>query len=405
MFRKLRETVDAVQRRGYVVRCVNSGVKRMWRGDYMAALRSFDEAIRSDPTVMLTYTNRALCYFDLERYDDAITDAEHVLEQDPNAPSAYVARGLSLIKKGRIADAEQDLARAVELGHNSAIVLGELGNLRRRMNKLDDALANLVAAIRRDPANPELHLVRGRILLRMGDPNAALKDFQYAANHVVDSALSNMYIGEAYEALQDTQQALHHYRIGEKGDPHIISLYYFERAVTYGCDQPDEALRNYDHCIRLQPKMHFAYYNRSNIYRLRQNFSAALADLDTAIRIDVQYACAYYFRSITRFRVGDTESALSDVETMLRLDPSLASGYAWRGYLLQLRGDTDKAAADYAEALRLEPDPYNGYTDAAELHERAGDRVGARIWLKMLLAMQPDHPNAAQIRERLNTLR
>lgn len=77
----------------------------------------FSEVIASDTTGNLSYyTNRALCRFNLNRFEDAIADYTTALERDSTLGNARAERGVCLAKLGRNAEACADLQRAVSEG-------------------------------------------------------------------------------------------------------------------------------------------------------------------------------------------------------------------------------------------------------------------------------------------------
>lgn len=77
----------------------------------------FSEVIASDTTGNLSYyTNRALCRFNLNRFEDAISDYTTALERDSSLGNARAERGVCLAKLGRNAEACVDLRRAVSEG-------------------------------------------------------------------------------------------------------------------------------------------------------------------------------------------------------------------------------------------------------------------------------------------------
>ncbi|EIE84691.1 hypothetical protein RO3G_09401 [Rhizopus delemar RA 99-880] len=48
------------------------------------AIKEYTSAIIKDSSVPVYYTNRALCYLKLEKYDQVISDCRRAIELDPN---------------------------------------------------------------------------------------------------------------------------------------------------------------------------------------------------------------------------------------------------------------------------------------------------------------------------------
>ncbi|KAI9364058.1 hypothetical protein BD770DRAFT_439738 [Pilaira anomala] len=66
---------------------------------YEDAIKEYTSAIIKDSTVPVYYTNRALCYSKLEKYDQVISDCRRAIELDPSTVKAYYLIGQALIEK------------------------------------------------------------------------------------------------------------------------------------------------------------------------------------------------------------------------------------------------------------------------------------------------------------------
>jgi tetratricopeptide (TPR) repeat protein len=85
--------------------------------DYDSAIRDYSEAIRIDPNNKINYMFRAnLLFWDKEDYDSAIRDCSEVIRIDPNDGRAYNLRAQAHGAKGNKKSADNDYAKAKELG-------------------------------------------------------------------------------------------------------------------------------------------------------------------------------------------------------------------------------------------------------------------------------------------------
>ncbi len=81
------------------------------------AVRSYDFAIQSDPSLSHAYFNRGQAYYCLLNLEKAQADFNHAIELDPANPAFYKSRGLVLLNLQREEEAYQDFFTAIKLAN------------------------------------------------------------------------------------------------------------------------------------------------------------------------------------------------------------------------------------------------------------------------------------------------
>lgn len=79
----------------------------------------------------------------------------------------------------------------------------------------------------------------------------------------------------------------------------------------------DEALKDYDESIRLNPSDFFAFNNRANVRRDKGDIPGAIADYTEATRLEPAYAAAFVNRGLVQLRAGDIEKARESFNAVL----------------------------------------------------------------------------------------
>ena len=113
------------------------------RRSYREAILAYGQAITLDPEYVPAYEGRALAYFEIERYGEAVADYQAALARHPQAETCY-----------------------------------QLGLALRNLRRWDEALEALNEALARAPGVGRYYFGRGRILLRMGQEAQAAADFR-----------------------------------------------------------------------------------------------------------------------------------------------------------------------------------------------------------------------------------
>ncbi|OQV23768.1 STIP1-like proteiny and U box-containing protein 1 [Hypsibius exemplaris] len=82
---------------------------------FQEAVEVYSKAIMKDPSVPTFYTNRALCYLRLQRWDLVCKDCSTAIERDPNCLKAYYFMGVAFTEKGNHDEAINLLQKANDL--------------------------------------------------------------------------------------------------------------------------------------------------------------------------------------------------------------------------------------------------------------------------------------------------
>jgi tetratricopeptide (TPR) repeat protein len=105
--------------------------------------------------------------------------------------------------------------------------------------------------------------------------------------------------------------------------------------------------------------------NRAAEYFEKGDYDQALKDLDDAIRLDPEYVPAFKYRGAVYLKRKEFGRAVDDYRKAIRLEPNNAEHFYNRGAAYSGIGEYDLAISDYTEAIRL-----NFYNKALALYYR-----------------------------------
>ncbi|KAI8062152.1 hypothetical protein BC940DRAFT_309261 [Gongronella butleri] len=109
---------------------------------YDDAIKEYSTAIIKDSTERIYYTNRALCYSKLEKYEQVVSDSRKAIDLDNTTVKAFYLLGQALIELKQHTEALSKLKTAYELARHQRVkyvndILQAL--LMARKRKWDDA--------------------------------------------------------------------------------------------------------------------------------------------------------------------------------------------------------------------------------------------------------------------------
>jgi S1-C subfamily serine protease len=196
------------------------------------------------------------------------------------------------------------------------------GQRYMRIRQNDSALADFRRALRLQPKHFEATIDLSDLYLRLGNANDALATIRLALERFSGAKL----------ALPLTQRA----------------------AIQAARGNLDDAHKDCDAAIKINPKCARAFAQRAEIWRRKKDLGKASADADQAAWLDANLSVAYLHRGLIQMDKRDWDSAISDFTRVVELDPFDPAPLRARSRAFAEKGDSRRAKQDQEAAKRLE---------------------------------------------------
>jgi tetratricopeptide (TPR) repeat protein len=364
-----------------------SGRELAVRGRFADAIRLLESAVKRDLDQTSAHLLLAVCYLKQRppQLIAARTSLYACIRSHPDLVALYLLRASIFGEEGSQAQgkaaadafeaAEEDYGRALERKPADEVLryslLANRGLLRLRSGRLDEAVADLEAAIRLNPDRYQAHTTLGQVLRRQGRLDAAAVAFGRAiACHPEPKVLAGLYRtraliyapgrdltpGQRDAALRDLEEAIRR----EPDEALQASDHVWRARLFFGGGQPEAALAACDTALRLVPADPEAHRVRVAALMELKRYDTVLASADAYLARGRPVAAIFEIRGLARLQRRDYSAAIADYSRALELQPE--SEPAQRCRLLTLRGwayhlaDAPKLAlSDFEESLGLEP--------------------------------------------------
>lgn len=309
----------------------------MARKDPDAAIASLEQLTRLTPGNAEVYANLGAVYYTQGHYPQAAKAYQTALHLDPNIPQVPLMLGMVDMELGQVKEAVPLLETGFqnppsdEVGRSVGL---NLSGAYLSLNQPTKALAVTTALLERYPDDPEV-LYRASHLY--GD--MALKTMSHLVDVAPSSVWKQMSFAEALESEKKYDLAIIQYRKVIATNPDMPAVRYrLGKAILLRApDSPearDEALKELQQAVALDPRDSAAEYEIGEIYRrqgqlkpAREHFSRAV-DLDPTVE-DAQIALAR-----TLLRLQEPKESVAHLEAAIQLNPTneishflLASAY------------------------------------------------------------------------------
>lgn len=348
---------------------------------FQEAIADCSSAIKLDPNLADAYSNRAYCYATLEKYEPAAKDYTEVLKLDGDDSLIYRNRGLAYRKLGKLKEAAADMKKFKELTANrekhkrDINLLGDTVRMEREGNR-SKAIEFMEAQVKAGPSVisysrlAELYdkndqqpkaleaAAKAVELARQETGRDRLRDLKAAYMHRADLFSRHKKYTEAaedYSALININEPESKETATRQSAKHFRAFALGARADCYHkLHQNDKALADVDQALIASPTTPSLLSLRSDLLSEAGKDKEALTDLDKAIATADRNAYRLQ-RAQINLKIKQYETALKDFTYIVDSDHGFVKeALNGRAEVYRALNKTKEAAADQARAAKLD---------------------------------------------------
>ncbi len=150
----------------------------------------------------------------------------------------------------------------------------------------------------------------------------------------------------------------------------------------------EEAIRDFDTVISIDPDNEKAFYNRGlGKFKNKNDLLGAMDDYNRAIFINPNYYRAYVNRSKIKGQMKDFKGAVDDAKTALKIKPGDEIAYTNMGLAYMFLNRTTDALNAYNRAIKINPNYDTAYLNRSHANYKRGDLKSACKDLKKAAAL------------------
>jgi serine/threonine protein kinase/Tfp pilus assembly protein PilF len=367
-------------------------------GQWDAAVREFEEAIRLDPANFQAYSNLVLAHAErkdlpsaeaaLQRclargplppapeaqlwinlgvacertrhYAEAVNHYQRAAELDPTEPLIFRNRAIALSVLQRYPESEADIRKAQQLAPGDGDLFYVQGNILADQRRHEEAVQSYTRALELSPKLRSARYNRGIMLRHLNRFDDALKDVNQSLAETPknDSDRRNMLLERALNLAnqRDFRAALDDLdAIVAQAPTDVLAL------ITRGKVQADlskdliRSEKDLSLAIHLQPKEPDAYRSRGLLRMRAENWQGAIDDYQQYLKLlpEAPDAAGIWndisSAHLSLNRIDEALAALANTEKLA----TTANSRGNRGNIYLSTGELDRAIADFDEALHL----------------------------------------------------
>lgn len=236
----------------------------------------YTNALEVNPKFLDAYINRGLVFNELKNYEASISDYDKAIELDGKCALAYNNRGYSKFLKGDFDGALQDYNKAILLNPKFKMALDNKAMLFSKACMEDDK-----------DFSEKYYLSLGIAELREGNIADAIKSFDESIALNKKNELPYFYKGIAFQSLGKNDEAYENYSKAIEINKNMIDAYYNRGQLIYKTN-PKQAIDDFVAAIALDSKFIEAYYSLAAVQKNLGQYEDAIKNLDKIIELEPQ---------------------------------------------------------------------------------------------------------------------
>jgi import receptor subunit TOM70 len=352
------------EKKEYAAKLKAAGNKAYGSKDYNKAIELYGKAIlcKQDPVF---YSNRAACWNAMSDWDKVIEDTTAAINLDNEYVKALNRRANAYEQVERNSEALLDYTASciVDGFRNEA----SAQSVERLLKKVAEAKGKAILASKSKKLPSPTFVTNYLQSFRPKPPPYGLEDDaeleEESGKGQLRKGLKAMYTqtAEGYgEAAEAFDKAL---ELGDLGEYEALA-YNHRGTFRYLKGDTDDALKDMDKSIEIQPNLTQSYIKRASMHLELANPDAAERDFEAALEQDKEDPDIYYHRAQLHFIKAEFSEAAKDYQKSIDLDKDFIFSHIQLGVTQYKMGSVASSMATFRRCMKnfdKVPDVYNYY--------------------------------------------
>jgi tetratricopeptide (TPR) repeat protein len=382
--------IDPLQSGSYI----NLGGFQQARGDTKDAEATFQKALELDPKSVPANMALAYFYWSTGRNAEGERLMKTAAELDPKNAQISMALAMYYIRSNQVSEAEPYLKAAAADNWRVSLVLA---NFYVATKRVPEAMARLETVAKESKDKEAFAEARSRVAAIQYTQNkqAAHQTLDEVLKRDPNSVTALLLDARFLVAEKKYDEALERAKKAAAAEPGNATAHYTLGTVYGAKNEHDDAIREYNETLRINPRAAAAQVELARIYLLRGavdsaavNTAAQFAEQAVQNQPDSVPVRLTFIRTL--MARGDLVRADAELKPLVAKYPEAAPIQAELGTLLVGRGDHAGARKAYEKALQLDPASNEALAGLVTLDVVENKAPAARARIDARLATAPN---------------
>jgi tetratricopeptide (TPR) repeat protein len=378
-------------------------------GHFTDAVAAYHAALKVSPRDLEAEMGLAQAYRGVHNYDESRSTLERAHQEHPRKAAPLALLGDLDIELQRYDDAIANLAAAVALAPEDISTRNRLAAAYRSKGEEANSLAQVAKILARDPNNALAYYTRAQIYSARNDDALALPDAQKIVAlqphnvrgrvllaTILLRAPAGIPVTEIERRCEEAAAALEpaHSEVASDSE----TLFLLSRA--YRCAGRDadaqsvltefEKVSQDERTTKENQTQAKHLVQQANDLALKNDFAGSLDLLRQAITVDRTYGAAYSQLAKLYYSSGEIDKASDAIGSALARDPYQPDYLYVEGKILEKQGKLDEALAAFQKTTLVNPKESDAFFEMGAIYEQHGEKEKAIAAYKQAVELSPD---------------
>ena len=375
------------------------GMANSGKGDKKEALGAFRHALSISPNYLPALEGAAQIEYE-NGGKDATTLLEHVLQMRPQDPTSHAMLAVLAYRRRDCATAVPHFEQSGLLLDSQPGALQEYGECLVKLKETEKAITIFSRALAQSNADAGARYRLASVQMMAQRPKDATATLQPLLEANTSDADVLELAASAYEADENTPEAVRILRQAIVSDPHNINLYLDFANISLDHQSFQVGVDMINAGLHAEPKSAPLYVARGVLYVQLGQFDKAEADFEEANVLDPRQSVGSAAEGLAVVQENDPDRALATVRAKLAKTPRDAFLLYLQADILAQKGP-DRGTAEFREAMEsakkaiaLRPSLGAARDILAKLYLQAGENEAAIVQSRRALSTDPKDQTA-----------
>lgn len=359
---------------------------------YAEAVTSYNQVLQAEPNNSFVLTQKCQALSQIGNNEDAISECEQALRVNGNwgnttPATAWYNRGLAFSKLTQNKQAITSFERAILIKPNYSLAFAQKCRTLTDLKRYEDAIKACDRAIKNKKngdwgeSNPLIaYKYKAEALTKLGRLDEAIDNYKEALEINPNDAITWYKIGKLQQRFASYNEALASYSMAVQVKPKFSQALARQAEMFNKLKNHQQALESSDKAlggdgIWGDTTLAYLWVQRSTALVNLQKYEESIADAENAIALNQSYAEAWNNKAVSLWHLGKYKEADKASQEAVKSGNKNAQAWFNRGRILSSLKKYSAAVKAYDQALKGEKAQKNNATRAMILTNK-----GVALW-------------------------